>query len=176
MKNFKRLAAVAVSSLALGAGSLALAPSAVAAPAPQVDATAAALPGAPLPAAVPATPRVTPFTRPQNAVNFAYAQLGDRYGWGATGPNAWDCSGLTYGSWRYAGRAIPRTSYSQWSNLRRVSLRSISPGDIVIYRGGGHVGIYVGKGYIIHASTYSRPVAKVRLYSMSITAVVRPPY
>lgn len=176
MKNATRLAAVTVSALALGFGAVALAPSAVAAPTPQAGSTAGRLVGTPVPTAVRPTQRVTPFVRAQNAVNFAYAQIGDRYRYGGTGPSAWDCSGLTQGSWRYAGRSVPRTSYSQWRNLRKVSLKGISPGDIVIYRGGGHVGIYVGKGYIIHSSTYGRPVAKVPLKSMSITAVVRPPY
>lgn len=174
MKNVKRLAAAGVSALALGAGSVALAPSAVAATVPQFD--AGKMPGTPVPTAVRPTQRVTPFVRAQNAINFAYAQIGDRYRYGGTGPNAWDCSGLTQGSWRYAGRSIPRTSYAQWRNLKKIAGRSLSPGDIIIYRGGGHVGIYVGKGYVIHSSTYGKPVAKVKLHSMNITAIVRPPY
>lgn len=109
----------------------------------------------------------------QKAVNFAYAQLGKPYVYGASGPSSYDCSGLTSAAWRAAGVSIPRTSYAQMS-LNRVSLSSLKPGDLVVYYGGGHVGIYVGNGKIIHAPHTGDVVRVAALRSMPITAAVRP--
>lgn len=173
MKLFKRTVAATAAALAMGAGSIALdAHPAAAAPVEGVSAKAAIVPSA----AIKPTARVTPYTRPQKAIDFAYAQLGDRYRYGGTGPSAWDCSGLTQGTWKYAGRTIPRTSFSQWKSLKKIAVNRISPGDIVIYNGGGHAAIYVGKGYVIHSPSSGQRVKKAPLRSMRITAVVRPAY
>lgn len=112
--------------------------------------------------------------RAKKAVKYAKRQIGDMYGWGATGPRRFDCSGLTYASYRAAGKRIPRTSYGQWRGLKRVKIKNLRPGDIVVYYGGSHVGIYVGGGKIVHASRPGRPIKKVKLRSMPIKAAVRP--
>ena len=109
------------------------------------------------------------------AVAFALAQVGDPYVYGGTGPDGWDCSGLTSGAWRAAGVSIPRTSQAQYSGLPRVSPSSAQPGDIVVYySGASHVGLYIGNGQIVHASRPGRPVSVTSMYSMPVVGVVRP--
>lgn len=96
-------------------------------------------------------------TRPPGAphggvVGVAYAQLGKPYVWGAAGPNAFDCSGLTQYCYRVgAGIYIPHSSYAQAYCGTPVSVSELQPGDIVGFRGWGHVGIYIGGGQYIHA-------------------------
>jgi peptidoglycan DL-endopeptidase CwlO len=86
------------------------------------------------------------------AASYALAQVGDWYAYGGTGPDAWDCSGLTSGAWAAAGVGIPRTSQAQLYGLPRVSPSAVRPGDIIVYYGGAsHVGIYIGNGNIVHA-------------------------
>ncbi len=85
-------------------------------------------------------------------VGVAYAQLGKPYVWGAAGPNAFDCSGLTQYCYRVgAGIYIPHSSYAQAYCGTPVSVSELQPGDIVGFRGWGHVGIYIGGGQFIHA-------------------------
>jgi peptidoglycan DL-endopeptidase CwlO len=90
-------------------------------------------------------------TQAEKAVAFAYDQLGCPYVYGGTGPCAdgYDCSGLTMSAWAYAGIAIPRTSEEQWAELPHVS--TLEPGDIMVFNGAGHVGIYVGDNELIDA-------------------------
>jgi peptidoglycan DL-endopeptidase CwlO len=90
-------------------------------------------------------------TQAEKAVAFAYAQLGCPYVYGGTGPCAdgYDCSGLTMSAWAYAGVAIGRTSEDQWATLPHVS--TLEPGDIMVFNGAGHVGIYVGNNELIDA-------------------------
>jgi cell wall-associated NlpC family hydrolase len=109
------------------------------------------------------------------AVAFAMAQRGDPYIYGGTGPDGWDCSGLTSGAWAAAGVAIPRTSQAQFYGLPRVSLSALQPGDIIGYYGGvSHVGMYIGGGMIVHASRPGQPVAVVPMHSMPVVGAVRP--
>lgn len=115
------------------------------------------------------------------AVSFAKSQLGDRYVMGGTGPNAWDCSGLTQAAWRNAGVTIPRTSQAQWKGLPKVSLNSLKPGDLIVfYSGASHIGIYIGDGKFIHAPNKNRKVSTDTLagyYRNHAIGAVRPtPY
>lgn len=110
----------------------------------------------------------------QAAIAFAEQQLGDSYGYGGTGPDAWDCSGLTQAALGAAGVDIPRTSQAQASGGQQVSQSDMQPGDLVIYYGGAsHVGIYVGDGQIIHASRPGVPVEYASVNEMPINSVVR---
>ncbi|MEU2439354.1 NlpC/P60 family protein [Streptomyces rubradiris] len=100
-----------------------------------------------------------PSGRAAVAVAYAYGKLGSPYVWGATGPNAFDCSGLVQAAYRAAGLSLPRTSYAQIGAGRRVSRSELRPGDLVFfYPGISHVGIYVGGGRMIHAPNPSAPV------------------
>ncbi|WP_418958643.1 NlpC/P60 family protein [Streptomyces tritici] len=102
-----------------------------------------------------------PNPRAAQAVAFAYGAIGKPYVWGATGPNAYDCSGLTQAAWRSAGVSLPRTTYTQINAGQRVSRSQLAPGDLVFfYSGISHVGLYIGGGQMIHAP---RPGAPVRI-------------
>ncbi|MBM4358195.1 MAG: C40 family peptidase [Deltaproteobacteria bacterium] len=90
-----------------------------------------------------------PSQRGAHAAHAAMSLQGRPYCWGGTGPDCFDCSGLTYTAWRAAGVTIPRTSDLQHEKLRAVGLHELFPGDI-LWRP-GHVGLYVGNGWAIHA-------------------------
>ncbi len=93
-------------------------------------------------------------------VQYALAQVGDRYVAAASGPSAFDCSGLTMTAWRQAGVSLPHYSRSQYSTTRRVPLSQAQPGDLVFYFGSGahHVGLYIGNGKMVHAANPSSGV------------------
>ncbi len=111
----------------------------------------------------------------KKAVEFATAQLGKPYEWGAQGPQSYDCSGLTSQAWAAAGRPVPRTSQEQWKQLERVGIKDMRPGDLIIYNGdASHVAMYVGDGTIVHAPRPGRTVTLAGAGSMPILGVVRP--
>lgn len=104
-------------------------------------------------------------SRAQGAVAFALAQVGDAYVMGASGPNAYDCSGLTSAAYRSVGVSLPRTSQSQYGVGQAVSLSQLQPGDLVFYYSGiSHVGMYIGGGRIVDAAN---PRAGVRTTSVT---------
>lgn len=118
-------------------------------------------------------------TQAEKAVQFAYDQLGCIYVFGGTGPcnRGFDCSGLTQAAWAYAGVSIPRTSYEQWDGLPHVPISALQPGDILVFLGAGHVGIYVGGGMLIDAPHTGAVVEKVALsgwYTANLDGAVRP--
>jgi cell wall-associated NlpC family hydrolase len=87
------------------------------------------------------------------ALEWAFAELGKPYVWAATGPNSFDCSGLTQFVWRQAGVAIPRVAADQDTWSIPVPLSQLLPGDLVFYGTTDihHVGIYIGDGLMINA-------------------------
>ena len=99
--------------------------------------------------------------RGSEVVSFARQYLGKPYSYGAGGPNSFDCSGFTSFVYRHFGYSIPRSSGSQGGAGRAVSKANLAAGDIVLFTspnsGGaiGHVGIYIGGGNFIHASSGS---------------------
>jgi cell wall-associated NlpC family hydrolase len=99
--------------------------------------------------------------RAARAVAFALAQRGKPYRWGAQGPAAFDCSGLTWAAWRAAGVTIPRTAAGQLASLPRVRGR-LQPGDLLIYRTDGpsrrHVAIVVGPDRMVEALGRGIPI------------------
>ncbi|MDD2858404.1 MAG: C40 family peptidase [Candidatus Nanopelagicales bacterium] len=100
-------------------------------------------------------------------VKIARAQIGDRYVAGRTGPNAFDCSGLTSYVYKVAaGEVIPRSSFTQYRAAKRISRKSLMPGDLVFFfkRGVHHVAVYVGAEKIVHAA---RPREGVKITPMS---------
>ncbi|WP_314224670.1 C40 family peptidase [Streptomyces zaehneri] len=117
-------------------------------------------------------------TKAEKALAFARAQIGKPYVWGATGPDSYDCSGLTQAVWKAAGVTLPRTTYDQVNAGTTVSLADARPGDLVFfYDDVSHVGVYIGNGMMIHAP---KPGAYVREESVfydgesGIHSVVRP--
>ncbi|MEU5089564.1 NlpC/P60 family protein [Streptomyces sp. NPDC021356] len=115
-----------------------------------------------------------PTSRAAAAVAYAYAKLGSPYVWGATGPDAFDCSGLVQAAYRAAGIALPRTTYAQIGAGHRVSRSQLRPGDLVFfYSGVSHVGIYVGGGQMIHAPNPSAPVRLAPVDQMPFAGATR---
>ncbi|MFC8510628.1 C40 family peptidase [Streptomyces sp. NPDC057411] len=111
----------------------------------------------------------------KRAVQFATAQIGKPYVWGAEGPASYDCSGLTQSAWASAGRPIPRTSQEQWRLLPHVAIKDMRPGDLIVYYSdASHIGMYVGNGAIVHAPRPGRNVTIAGAGSMQILGVVRP--
>ncbi len=121
-------------------------------------------------------------------VRFALAQLGEPYLWGATGPDAWDCSGLTMAAWAAAGVTLPRTTFAQVLTGSPVtSTTDLQAGDLVFTAGldgtpssPGHVGLFLGDvdgvPSLIHAPRTGRPVQiqAVSAWRGQIVAVRRP--
>ncbi len=98
------------------------------------------------------------------AVQAAMSKEGAPYVFGASGPNEFDCSGLTSWAWAQAGVSIPRTSADQ-ANLPYVPLDQLQPGDLITYYSPvHHVAMYIGNGQIINASTSSKPVSVMSMY------------
>ncbi|MGY1811413.1 C40 family peptidase [Blastococcus sp. SYSU D00820] len=93
-------------------------------------------------------------------VQAALSQVGDPYVWGASGPNGFDCSGLTSYAYAAVGVALPHSSRAQSQMGTPVSRGELQPGDIVyFYSPVSHVGIYIGNGMMVHARTFGQPVA-----------------
>jgi cell wall-associated NlpC family hydrolase len=119
------------------------------------------------PAAVPTTV-VAAGPAAQVAVNTALAQVGDPYVWGAGGPDAFDCSGLTQYAYSAAGIALPHSSSMQSQMGSSVSVDQLQPGDLLFYYSPtSHVAMYIGNGQMVHASTSGSPVKVVAFDSMS---------
>ncbi|MFF7971706.1 NlpC/P60 family protein [Streptomyces sp. NPDC007905] len=113
-------------------------------------------------------------SRAAAAVAYAYQKLGSPYVWGATGPNAFDCSGLVQAAYRSAGISLPRTTYAQINAGRRVSRSELQPGDLLFfYSGISHVGLYVGNGQMIHAPNPSAPVRLAPIDQMPFAGATR---
>ena len=96
------------------------------------------------------------------AVQEAYNKLGSPYQWGASGPNRFDCSGLTMWVWAKAGVSLPHSSQAQYSSGRHVGRSDLQPGDLTFYGSPiHHVGIYIGGGRMISAP-HSGDVVKIQ--------------
>ncbi|MFI5494949.1 C40 family peptidase [Actinoplanes sp. NPDC051859] len=98
-------------------------------------------------------------------VKFARAQRGDWYSYGASGPNSWDCSGLTAGTYRVVGIRLPHSSAAQARRGKRVSSGTARVGDLVAMR--GHVGILVGRWRMVDAPGSGRRVTERFIYKSS---------
>lgn len=126
-------------------------------PAPTVDPTPQPAPPAPAAGA-------------SGAIAFARAQIGEPYRWGAAGPSAWDCSGLTMGAWAAGGKYLPHYSVAQYAAATPISASGLQPGDLVFWGSSSdpssiyHVALYVGNGTIIHAPRTGRPVTEESMY------------
>jgi peptidoglycan DL-endopeptidase CwlO len=96
----------------------------------------------------------------------ALSKVGAPYVFGAAGPDAFDCSGLTMWAWGTVGVSIPHSAIDQYSSLPRVPLDAVVPGDIIYYGNvSPHVAIYIGNGEIVHAR-HPGPGGEVQVDSM----------
>lgn len=122
-----------------------------------------------VPGSVPASGRAAA------AVQYAMAQVGDAYVYGAMGENAFDCSGLTMRAWAQAGVSLPHSSSAQFSSGPRIAASDLQPGDLVFYYTPiSHVGMYIGNGMIVDAANPGTGVRVAGLYSMPFVGAVRP--
>ncbi len=86
------------------------------------------------------------------AIKYALKQIGDRYVFGAAGLVTWDCSGLTMRAYQSAGVSLPHSSAAQSRMGKKVSTKSLKPGDLLFFgRPVSHVGMYIGGGKMVHA-------------------------
>ena len=92
------------------------------------------------------------------AVDWALAQVGKPYQWGAAGPDSFDCSGLTMTAYATAGVSLPRTSREQWDSGPHLDLADLAPGDLVFFADNTsdpetihHVAMYIGRGLMVEA-------------------------
>ena len=126
------------------------------APAP-ADPAIIAMPGQP--PGDTAAPPVAPSGDGAAVVQAALSRIGSPYSWGATGPNAFDCSGLIKWAFLQNGKSLPRSSQALAQGGQPVATSDLQPGDIVtFYSDVSHAGIYIGDGMMVHASTYGTPV------------------
>ncbi len=124
---------------------------------------------------VPSSADVPASGRASAAVQYAMAQVGDAYVWGAAGPSAFDCSGLTMMAWAQAGVSLPHSSSAQYSSGARISEGDLQPGDLVFYYSPiSHVGMYIGNGMIVHAANPGAGVRVDSLHTMPYVGAVRP--
>ncbi len=109
------------------------------------------------------------------AVAYAKAQVGKSYVYGASGPDSFDCSGLTSAAWQQAGVTLPRSSSAQYAAGNKISESELQPGDLVFYYSPiSHVGIYVGNGQIVNALNPGSGVQISGLHDMPYSGAVRP--
>jgi len=131
------------------------------------------LPG--LPEAIPPGDIAPPGAPHSNTViQAALSRIGSPYSWGGSGPGAFDCSGLVMWSFQQAGISLPHSSQALANGGQAVSTDQMQPGDLVIqYSDASHVGIYIGDGMMVHASTYGIPVRVENVYNAPIYNVRR---
>jgi len=120
---------------------------------------------------------VTGSGRGATALAFARKQLGKPYSFGAAGPGAFDCSGLTSAAWKAAGVTLPRTSQTQIHAGKPVAKSDLQAGDLVFFYSSTaptHVALYVGNGIILHAPRPGKSVEYTKMSFMPFTGAVRP--
>jgi cell wall-associated NlpC family hydrolase len=100
----------------------------------------------------------------QRAARIALRAVGVPYRWGGTSPSSgFDCSGLVYWAYGRVGVEVPHSSYALAGIGRGVAPSRLRPGDILVFSGYGHVGLYVGRNRMVHAPSSGRLVEVVRL-------------
>jgi cell wall-associated NlpC family hydrolase len=110
----------------------------------------------------------------RHATHVAANQKGDPYVYGAEGPNAFDCSGLTYFAYKKVGISLPRSSDAQYRHVRHIHKHHMKRGDLMFFHSGGgvyHVGIFVGwsegRRVLLHAPNSGERVHRERVWTRS---------
>ncbi|MFI9172778.1 C40 family peptidase [Streptomyces lincolnensis] len=151
------------------------------APAPDLPVAPAPAPTAGLPVAPPPVALVeqtmgtgfsTKAAKVVKVVDFARAQIGRPCLWGAAGPGAYDCSGLTQAAWKAAGVALPRTPQAQASVGTVIPLTDLREGDLVFFHDDlSHVGVYTGNGMMVHAPGPGSAIREEPVLSVGESAI-----
>jgi cell wall-associated NlpC family hydrolase len=103
-------------------------------------------------------------TKAERAVRHALGAVGTPYRWGGESPQSgFDCSGLVRWAYGRVGVDLPHNSRALYGVGRRVPTSALEPGDILFFSGLGHVGLYVGRGRMVHSPETGRHVEVVRL-------------
>jgi cell wall-associated NlpC family hydrolase len=120
-------------------------------------------------------------TGAQAAIDYARAQIGKPYQWGAVGPDRFDCSGLTMRAWERGGVQLPHYSVAQYEQAGKVALGDIRPGDLVFFGSNKsdpnsiyHVGLYIGGGNMIEAPYTGANVRISSIWRSSLFGAARP--
>jgi peptidoglycan DL-endopeptidase CwlO len=141
-------------------------------------AAAASRPAPTAPSAGSPAPTPPPNTVSGNVgavIRYAYAQLGKPYQWGATGPDSFDCSGLTMMAWAQAGVSLPHSSRAQIGIGRQVTRSELQPGDLIFrYSPISHVSLYVGNGQQISATHTGSTVKLQSAFEGEVVGYSRP--
>ena len=125
---------------------------------------------------------LVPGSEAAQIIKIAKAQVGDRYRYGAMGPSSFDCSGLVLYSFKTTGDygvvgsgkyRSARSLYYWFRNRGLTSTTRAAPGDLVIWGGGSHAGIYIGNGYAVSALTRGVRVHRVSALTTRFTAYLR---
>ncbi|MCA1843550.1 MAG: NlpC/P60 family protein [Actinobacteria bacterium] len=161
----------------------------VASPAPVFDdapttapAAVAAAPTAQVAASKPAAAVASappPSSSAGTAVQTAEAQVGKPYQYGGSGPDSFDCSGLTSYAWRAAGVSLSHDAYQQYFETTRIPIDSVQPGDLLFFGDDGigsihHVAMYVGGGQMVEAAQTGIPVRYRGWRASDLVAAGRP--
>jgi cell wall-associated NlpC family hydrolase len=114
------------------------------------------------------------------AIDFAMAQMGKPYEWGADGPSTFDCSGLVMRAWQQGGVSLPHYSVEQYAQSQPVALSDVRRGDLVFFASGSdyrsiyHVGLYIGGGQMIEAPYTGENVRISSIWRSSLFGAARP--
>jgi murein DD-endopeptidase len=106
----------------------------------------------------------------ERAAAVAVKEVGVPYRWGGASPAGFDCSGLVYWAYGRLGIRLPHSSYALYDQGRRVTRSRMKAGDLLFFSGLGHVGIYIGRGRMVHAPHSGSRVQVVRLGGSSYGA------
>jgi peptidoglycan DL-endopeptidase CwlO len=98
--------------------------------------------------------------------------------WGGSGPDSYDCSGLTAWAWKAAGVSLSHSAYTQWFETTRVPVDQVQPGDLLFFgdsvEGIHHNAIYAGNGEMVEASQTGTPVRIRGWRSVDLVGAGRP--
>jgi len=106
----------------------------------------------------------------ERAAAIAVKEVGVPYRWGGASPAGFDCSGLVYWAYGRLGIELPHSSYALYDQGRRIARSRMKAGDLLFFSGRGHVGIYIGRGRMVHAPHSGTRVQVVRLARSSYGA------